>query len=76
MVIIEGVAVAILIFIIVFQVWQSIDRQREWDRERRDLLNRIMTRNYAEFVNGQIVQEQITQPMAPAYEEERGIPII
>lgn len=76
MVLIEGFSFTILIFVILYQAWLSIERQKEWDKERNGLLDRIMSRNYEVYVNAEVIKEQSKQPFQPAYEEEHGIPVV
>lgn len=72
-------AFAILIFVIIFQTWQQIERQKVWDQRERELLDRIMTRNYETFVQAEVLKEQLKRPLTPEeiYEKqyEQGIPV-
>jgi len=62
--------------VIVFMGWLVWHQQKTHDKQVRDLLDRIMTRDYATFVNSEVVREAAKRP-DQIYEEqqERGIPI-
>ena len=74
--VINWLAFLILIFVIIFQAWQIIEQRVASKLRENELLDRIMARNYAEYVNSEIVRDQAKQPSAPAYQEEHGIPVI
>jgi len=72
----EWVAIAALIFVIVFQGWLIWHIQTVNEKAKRDLMDRVMTKDYATFVNAEVVRDQAKRP-DEIYEEqqERGIPI-
>ena len=74
---VEGLTFVIIICtaIIIYMAWLIWHIQRVHEGVQRDLLDRIMSTNYATYVNGEVVREQAKQPPLPIYEEERGIPI-
>lgn len=77
--IIEAIIVAIpLLLVIAAQCYLIHDLTEKWDVKEKDLLNRVMSRNYETFVQGEVIQ-QPPKPLTPEeiYEQqiERGIPI-
>jgi predicted Holliday junction resolvase-like endonuclease len=77
--IIEAIIVAIpLLLVIAAQCYLIHDLNEKWDAKEKDLLNRLMSRNYETFIQGEIVQ-QPPKPLTPEeiYEQqlERGIPV-
>jgi hypothetical protein len=76
---VEMVVGALLLVLIAVVVFQSIDfrlQREEWVSERKDLMNRIMARNYEVYVNAEVIKDQAKQPSQSAFEEEHGIPVI
>jgi hypothetical protein len=67
-----GSLLVVIVFLMVF-IWhiQGVHEARE-----KDLLDRVMTKDYATFVNGEVVREAAKRP-DQIYEDqqERGIPI-
>ena len=53
--------------------------QKHFKEMSKDLLNRVMARNYETFVQGDVVRAQAEKPLTPEeiYEKqyERGIPV-
>ena len=77
--IIEAIIVAIpLLLVIAAQCYLIHDLTEKWDVKEKDLLNRVMSRNYETFVQGEVIQ-QPPKPLTPEeiYEQqiERGIPV-
>ncbi len=72
---IQWVPVVTLVGVIIYQCWLIWHIQKVHEKTQKDLLDRIMTRNYETFVQGEMVREQAKQPAPSVYEEERGIPI-
>ena len=77
--IIEAIIIAIpLLLVIAAQCYLIHDLTEKWDVKEKDLLNRVMSRNYETFVQGEVIQ-QPPKPLTPEeiYEQqiERGIPI-
>lgn len=77
--IIEAIIVAIpLLLVIAAQCYLIHDLTEKWDVKEKDLLNRVMSRNYETFVQGEVIQ-QPPKPLTPEeiYEKqlERGIPV-
>jgi predicted Holliday junction resolvase-like endonuclease len=76
--IIEIIVIVSLLLVIAAQCYLIHDLTEKWDVKEKDLLNRVMSRNYETFVHGEIVQ-QPPKPLTPEeiYEQqlERGIPV-
>lgn len=77
--IIEAIIVAIpLLLVIAAQCYLIHDLTEKWDVKEKDLLNRVMSRNYETFVQGEVIQ-QPPKTLTPEeiYEKqlERGIPV-
>jgi predicted Holliday junction resolvase-like endonuclease len=77
--IIEIIVVAIpLLLVIAAQCYLIYDLTEKWDAKEKDLLNRLMARNFETFVQGEVLKEQ-PRPLTPEeiYEQqiERGIPV-
>jgi hypothetical protein len=74
----EYAAIICLICVIVYQGVFIFTQKKDADAREKDLLNRVMTRNYETFVQA----EKLMQPESPltpaeiaAMQEERGIPV-
>ena len=67
-----------LLLVIAAQCYLIHDLTEKWDVKEKDLLNRVMSRNYETFVQGEVIQ-QPPKPLTPEeiYEQqiERGIPV-
>ena len=75
----EAIIIAIpLLLVIAAQCYLIHDLTEKWDAKEKDLLNRVMSRNYETFVQGEVIQ-QPPKSLTPEeiYEQqlERGIPI-
>jgi hypothetical protein len=74
----EYITIGVLILIILFQSWANIDQRKAFESREKVLIDRIMARTYAEYVQGQVVQTP-PRPLTPeeiaAMHEERGIPV-
>ncbi len=75
----EIITIAVLIGVILYQGWQIYDEREHSARIEDELLNRIMARDYATYIQGEIAKEQVKKPLTPEeiYEmqQERGIPV-
>ena len=76
--IIEIIVIIALLMVIAAQCYLIHDLTNKWDAKEKDLLNRIMARNFETFVQGEVVREP-AKPLTPEeiYEQqfERGIPV-
>lgn len=77
--IIEAIIVAIpLLLVIAAQCYLIHDLTEKWDVKEKDLLNRILARNYETYVQAEVLQKP-PKPLTPEeiYEQqlERGIPV-
>jgi hypothetical protein len=75
----EAIIVAIpLLLVIAAQCYLIHDLTEKWDVKEKDLLNRVMSRNYETFVQGEVIQ-QPPKPLTPEeineQQIERGIPV-
>ncbi len=68
----EIIAFSVLILVIVYQGFQIYDQRKHLEARISNLLDRIMAKSYAEFVQGEVVKEQ---NKVPVQYEEQGIPI-
>ena len=75
---IAELAIICLLVVIYLEAYLLIKFSNKWDAKEKDLLNRIMTRNYETFIQGEVIQ-QPPRPLTPEeiYEQqlERGVPI-
>lgn len=71
-------ALICLMCVIIYQGIFIFMQKRDSDAREKDLLNRIMTRNYETFVQAEKLM-QPERPLTPAeiaaLQEERGIPV-
>lgn len=78
-IIVLGIIIFALLGIIVIQMWFIKGLSENFDAKERDLLNRVMTRNYETFVQAEVVRNQENSPLTAEeiYEQqiERGIPV-
>lgn len=76
--IIEIIVIMALLMVIAAQCYLIHDLTNKWDLKEKDLLDRIMARNFETFVQGEVVRES-PKPLTPEeiYEQqlERGIPV-
>ncbi len=70
----DGICIAILIGVIIYQGLFIFQMKKENEGREKDMMDRIMTRNYETFVQAETVRESANNPQ-PVFEEERGIPI-
>jgi hypothetical protein len=64
-------AVFIVLFaVIIYLGWLIWDRERMHERRERDLLDRIMVRDYATYVNAEVVREHAKRPDEIARDQE------
>ncbi|MFA5377329.1 MAG: hypothetical protein WC455_16380 [Dehalococcoidia bacterium] len=76
--IIEIVAVLVLIAVISFQAWEKATMRREFSKEKADLLNRLMARNYETYVQAEVLRQPprpLTDEEIYEQQQERGIPV-
>jgi hypothetical protein len=78
--IITEIIIAIpLLLVIAAQCYLIHDLSEKWDAKEKDLLNRILAKNYETFVQGEAVMREPPKPLTPEeiYEQqiERGIPV-
>ena len=75
----EMVAVIALLAVIGYQGWLIRDDRKRSDEREKDLLCRIMARNYETFVQGEVAKAQVDRPLTPEeifeMQQERGIPV-
>ena len=70
------VAIGTLIVVIILLLLFIYFLNKQFSAKEKDLLDRIMARNYEVYVNGEVVKEAAKNP-AKIYEDqqEKGIPI-
>jgi len=75
--IIEIIVIVGLLLVIGFQGYLIYILTEKWDAKEKDLLNRILARNYETYVQAEVLKDP--KPLTPEeiYEQqiERGIPI-
>ena len=75
----EMVAIIALLAVIGYQGWLIRDDRKRADEREKDLLCRIMARNYETFVQGEVAKAQVDRPLTPEeifeMQQERGIPV-
>ncbi len=59
-----------------YQGWFIYNLEKSHKEEKKDLLNRIMARDYPVFVNGEVIKEQAKKEPSEVYLPEQGIPIV
>ena len=78
-IIVLGIIVIGLLGIIVIQMWFIKTLSENFDIKEKDLLNRVMARNFETFVQSEVVLNQENRPLTAEeiYEQqiERGIPV-
>jgi predicted Holliday junction resolvase-like endonuclease len=77
--IILGIIIFALLGIIVVQLWFIKGLSESFNAKEKDLLNRLMARNFETFVQSEVVLNQENRPLTAEeiYEQqiERGIPV-
>ena len=75
--IIEIIVIAGLLLVIGFQGYLIYILTEKWDIKEKDLLNRILARNYETYVQAEVLQKEKPLTEEEIYEQqrERGIPI-
>uniref|UniRef100_A0A6M3JUL3 Uncharacterized protein n=1 Tax=viral metagenome TaxID=1070528 RepID=A0A6M3JUL3_9ZZZZ len=72
------IPIGILLLVVVYQGVFIFMQKKDFSRREQDLLNRIMSRNYETYVQGEKMMEP-PRPLTPEeiyeMERERGIPI-
>lgn len=78
-IIVLGIIIFALLGIIVIQMWFIKGLSENFDIKEKDLLNRVMARNFETFVQSEVVLNQENRPLTAEeiYEQqiERGIPV-
>lgn len=77
--IIAIIAIITLAAVIGYQGWVNHQQRKQFNEMERELLNRIMARNYEVLVQGDVAREQIKNSLTPEeiydMQQERGIPV-
>jgi hypothetical protein len=67
------------LIVIGYQGWLIKKMTEQFDTERKDLLNRVMSRNYETFVQGDVVRAEVKKSLTDEeimeLQTERGIPV-
>ena len=74
----EHIAIMVLIFVVLYQACCLHTQAKNNDARERDLLNRLMARNYETFVQGEVALKEGAAPLTPEeiYDlQERGVPV-
>ena len=78
-IIVLGIIIFALLGIIVIQMWFIKTLSENFVIKEKDLLNRVMARNFETFVQSEVVLNQENRPLTAEeiYEQqiERGIPV-
>ncbi len=69
----EYVCIAVLIAVILYQGYQNHEQKRSFEAQIKNLLDRLMSKDYPMYVQGEIAKDQMKHPQEPY--EEQGIPI-
>jgi len=66
-----------LLLVIGFQGFFIVFLVKQWDNKEKDLLNRILARNYETYVQAEVLQKEKPLTDEEIYEQqiERGIPV-
>lgn len=66
-----------LLLVIGFQGFLIVFLVKQWDSKEKDLLNRILARNYETYVQAEVMQKEKPLTDEEIYEQqiERGIPV-
>jgi predicted Holliday junction resolvase-like endonuclease len=75
--IIEIIVIVGLLLVIGFQGYLIYILTEKWDIKEKDLLNRILARNYETYVQAEVLQKEKPLTEEDIYEQqrERGIPV-
>jgi HAMP domain-containing protein len=75
----EIVVIIMLLAVVALQafiVWKLIEQH---NKKESELLNRVMAKDYAQYVQAEVVREQVKKPLTDeeiyAMQQERGIPV-
>lgn len=75
----ELVAIAALVIVIAYQGWFIWAQRKQFEAIQRDLLNRVMSRNYETLVQAEVAKAEAERALTAEeiYErdQERGIPV-
>jgi hypothetical protein len=75
----EIITVTALVLVIFYQGYVNWIQRKNFEKTEERLLDRIMTRSYAEFIQGEVAKEQVRKEPTPEeiYErqQEIGLPI-
>jgi hypothetical protein len=73
----EIAIIACLIAVIIYQGFFIYIQKMDYNQKEKDLLNRLMSRNYETFVQGEVIMNP--KPLSPEEiferQQERGIPV-
>ncbi len=69
----EIIAFSVLILVIVYQGFQIYDQRKHLEARISNLLDRLMAKDYPQYIQAEVAKEQAKLPIEPY--EERGIPI-
>ena len=73
--IIEIVVIVGLLLVIGYQGYLIFSLTEKWDAKEKDLLNRILARNYETYVQAEVLQKPPLTDEEIYEQRERGIPI-
>jgi predicted Holliday junction resolvase-like endonuclease len=75
--IIEIIVIVGLLLVIGYQGYLIFSLTEKWDAKEKDLLNRILARNYETYVQAEVLQKEKPLTEEEIYEQqrERGIPV-
>jgi hypothetical protein len=68
----EIIAILTLILVIFYQGFQLYDQRRQYEIRISNLLDRLMAKDYPQFIQSEVAREQ---NKVPVQYEEQGIPI-
>jgi len=75
----EIIAIVVLAVVIGCQGWVNHQQRKQSAEIERELLNRIMARNYEVLVQGDVERERLKKSLTPEeiydMQQERGIPV-
>lgn len=75
----EIIAIIALMCVIAYQGWFIRDAKIHWTETEKNLLDRIMARNYETLVQSESVREQVKRTLTAEeiydMQQERGIPV-
>lgn len=76
---VELISIITLVFVIGLQAWVITKDRIHFAEVEKDLLNRILARNYETFVQGDVVRAEVKKSLTAEeiydLQQERGIPV-